>query len=52
MYVYVYESQKAREAIKGGYFEEFLEERFSRSKILRKLFEKAKEMKKCGKIYS
>ena len=52
LYVYVYESQKAREAIKGEYFEEFLEERFSRSKILGKLFEKAKEMKKCGKIYS
>jgi len=52
LHVYVYETQKAREAIKGGYFEEFLEERFSRSKILGKLFEKAKEIKKCDKIYS
>ena len=45
LYVSLYEARKAREAIKGEYFEEFLEERFSRSKMLRKLFNKAKEVK-------
>jgi len=52
LYVYVYEARKAREAIKGGHFEEFLEERFSKSKRLQRLFKKAREIKKCIKMYS
>lgn len=51
LYVYIYETKKAREAIKGEYFEEFIEERLSRSKTLRKLLNKVKEARKCEKTF-
>lgn len=51
LYTYIYEAKKVREALENEYFDEFIEERFSRSIRLKKLFERAKEVvPKCEKI--
>ena len=49
LYTYIYEARKAREAIKEGYFEEFVEKRFLGSKVFKRLFEIAKERIECNK---
>jgi tRNA-guanine family transglycosylase len=50
LYTYIYEAKKAREALEKEYFNEFTEERFSRTR-LKTLFERAKAVvTKCEKI--